>query len=180
MLARGNRVSLVVRRDNTSALAILDVVVSLAIAFGIAISIVAIWAWLGDWSQSRARKSDDEYWTSVRLACPNCASSYGLTYIQSRWTTFSEAPENGATIRCPECFEIAEFGRTTGTPNFISYALQPRLCCQCAERYNGTLESSCPNCASNESKVAAEVNFVTTVKDPTNNPMNPSGGSGVS
>ncbi len=34
---------------------------SLTIALGIAILIVVIWTWLGDWSGSRSRINDDKY-----------------------------------------------------------------------------------------------------------------------
>ena len=153
---------------------------SLTVAFGIAILIVMIWAWLGDWSGSRSRMSDDEYWASAGLACPNCEHPYRLADIQSRWTTFSESPENGVSIHCPDCFEIAEFERTTGIPKFIAYARQPRLCGLCTDRYTGTLESSCPTCGSNESNLTSDANLAATSNESTNNPMNPSGGSGVS
>jgi hypothetical protein len=153
---------------------------SLTIALGIAILIVVIWPWLGDWSGSRSRITDDKYWASAGLACPNCEHPYQLADIQSRWTTFSESPEIGVSIHCPECFEIAEFERTEGIPKFIAYARQPRLCGQCAERYNGILESSCPTCGSNESNLTTDANLTATLKESTNNPMNPSGGSVVS
>jgi len=168
-----------VRRPETG-LATLDLAVLLTVALSMVIVIAIIWAWLGDWSGSRDKVSDNAYWADAGLACPNCKHPYRLADIQSRWTTFSESPENGVSIHCPECFEIAEFERSTGIPNFIAYAQQPRLCLHCAERYNGTLESSCPTCGSTESNSTADAKLAATSRESTNNPMNPSGGSGVS
>ena len=143
--------------SNICASGELDLGVSFAIALGISITIVSLWAWLGDWSQSRTRKREDEYWAATGLKCPNCEFRYEPTDLHSRWTTFSESAETGASIRCPRCLEIAEFEQAAAAPRFIAYAYQHRICCNCGDRHHGSMQSACPTCGSKESRLAPDV-----------------------
>lgn len=130
---------------------------SFIISLGIAIVVVGMWAWLGDWSQSRARKEEDEYWQASELSCPLCMTPYSISAIESRWVTFSEIPcIGGASFRCSNCSEIGDFERTTGCPRFIGFAMQARICCHCNERYSGNADSLCPICGETDARLAAE------------------------
>ncbi len=155
-------------------------IVSLAFAICIAILMVITWACFGDWSQTRVRQHEDTYWTTSQLVCPNCTTPYRSTDVATRWTAFSEAPCNGASIRCHECFEIADFDGTTNTPQFLCFVSQPRLCLECGERYNGLLGGSCVTCGSDKSKIPHDVTLSTTPNVPTNNAIHRSRGSAVS
>ncbi len=67
-------------------------VTSFAIAFLIAATIVFVSGWLGDWTQTRARREEDAYWTAQALNCPSCGKQYPIDVAPVCWTTFSESP----------------------------------------------------------------------------------------
>jgi hypothetical protein len=129
-------------------------VTNLIIAFVLAVAIVFVWAWLGDWAGTRSRHADDAYWASHELHCPNCNVLYTPDCVSNRWVTFSESPMNGASLTCPSCGEIASFSHTDDAPRYLSLCDQPRECLSCGERFNGVPDSACPVCSATRSPLA--------------------------
>ena len=122
-------------------------VISVLTSLAIAIVIVFLWGWLGDWSQTRFRRESAAYWARYDLTCPNCRTRYPRDENTNEWTTFCGESNTGRSLSCPTCNEQADFRRTEEAPEFMAYLHQPRRCLECSELFNGVPDSACPVCS---------------------------------
>jgi len=122
-------------------------VTNFLIALAIAVAIVFIWGWLGDWSQTRHRRESAEYWASHELQCPNCDVPYPRDAATREWSTFRGESNTGWSFACPDCGEQAAFRRADPEPEFEDYWDQPRRCLECSELFTGGPASACPICS---------------------------------
>ena len=129
-----------------------DFVVSLGISLMIAILIVAICAWVGDWFGVRIDADEERFWDSVTLDCPNCRSRYSDGDIRSRSRFCADDGPDGVYIRCSRCLECARFSREENEACFDGWSYQWRSCGECGELYNGDIETACPVCGAVNSK----------------------------
>ncbi len=128
--------------------------ISITIALALAVAITALWISFGGWSQAVSAKMLTSTGSLPGWPAPTARNAthkrpYALARSRSR-----HFPEIGASIRCPDCLEIALFEKTVADPVFFAYQNQPRVCGHCDERYNGTPESTCPTCRSSAAELA--------------------------
>ncbi len=126
---------------------------TLPIAFLIAVATVAVFAWLEDWSGSRAERDFESYWKLHSLRCPECSTVYPPSVVPRRILCFSEPANVLADFSCPTCGEIATFFQTEEGPEFSGFETLLRECSNCTEQFRGDHSSHCPVCGIARSKV---------------------------
>ena len=122
------------------------------IATVIAIFAVATLAWIGDWFGVRMRRSDDKYWLSTSIYCPDCNHRFSSDEILHRRHVVSESRWFGAVMDCPDCKIGYEFKRSDGAPCLVGESSHLRKCLNCNDWYNGTSGGSCPTCTFTDSE----------------------------
>ncbi|QDU58589.1 hypothetical protein Pan181_48280 [Aeoliella mucimassa] len=131
---------------------------NLIIALVLAVGIVVLWGWLGDWSGSRSRSAEQQYWLSQQLHCPNCGTQYHLQSPLTQISCFGErVPQSGVSLVCVRCDEVAIFAcyEFSEPPMFTGFDRRTRQCSNCGEQCNSTPDEACPICGSVADKTIA-------------------------
>jgi hypothetical protein len=119
----------------------------------LAISIVAILAWLGDWAGIRVRRRQEDYWNSHSLlACPCCGQFYEPSSRVGDWSATCGGGD-GWVFHCKTCGEDAFFKAEQGPPTFEGFGSQPRRCLECGDLFFGKPDATCPTCAQKRHKI---------------------------
>ncbi len=125
----------------------------------LAMLLVALAGWAGDWTGSRSRKEDDRFWRSSAVCCPECYRPYREEDIDGRSYIMWEHKHAGAVFSCSSCKVASEFLRGDSSFSYVGPSPQFRRCQTCNSLFNGIPTDRCPVCGSEESAIDLDSAF---------------------